>query len=87
MSPAKRKSAKKKTTARKRTRKRKKAQAAKRNPALLTPSEMAKLLAVPQASVDAHVKAGAPTDAEGRLHLVHYAAWLSRQSRDTHQSH
>ncbi len=43
---------------------------------LLTPTELARLLGVDVETILAHVEAGAPTDDAGRLHVIHYAAWL-----------
>lgn len=54
-------------------------------PAALTREQLAELLTkaggrkITAADVAAHVKAGAPTHADGTLHLVHYAAWLAAQ--------
>jgi hypothetical protein len=35
---------------------------------------------VTAADVQADVAAGAPTNADGTLHLVHYGAWLAAQA-------
>lgn len=59
------------------------------NPAALTVADAAKLLTkvgsvpVSREMIDADIAAGAPTNADGTLHLVMYAAWLvSRMSRE-----
>ena len=54
------------------------------NPAALTAAQLARLLGVPEETIRRHVAAGAPASADGRMNLVHYAAWLNRElaSRD-----
>jgi hypothetical protein len=59
------------------------------NPAALTVANAAKLLTkigaapVSHEMIEADIAAGAPTNADGTLHLVMYAAWLvSRMSRE-----
>ena len=44
--------------------------------AYLSAKRLAQLLDVPAAVIEAHVAAGAPTDAGRRLHILEYAAWL-----------
>ena len=52
----------------------------------LTPAQAAKLLAaagnrrITEAMVRADIEAGAPTNADGTVNLVHYAAWLAREA-------
>ena len=52
----------------------------------LTPTQAAKILAaagnrrITEAMLRADIEAGAPTNADGRVNLVHYAAWLSRET-------
>ena len=46
------------------------------DPSAMTVRQAAKLLGVAGERIAAHVAAGAPTDARGRIHLVRYAAWL-----------
>lgn len=52
----------------------------------LTPAQAAKILAaagnrrITEAMVRADIEAGAPTNADGTLNLVHYAAWLAREA-------
>ena len=38
----------------------------------------AKLLGVAEATLRQHVDEGAPTNGDGTLNLVHYAAWLNQ---------
>jgi hypothetical protein len=51
----------------------------------LTPAQAAKILAaagsrrITEAMVRADIDAGAPTNADGTVNLVHYAAWLARE--------
>jgi len=51
----------------------------------LTPAQAAKILAaagsrrITEAMVLADIDAGAPTNADGTVNLVHYAAWLVRE--------
>jgi len=52
----------------------------------LTPAQAAKILAaagnrrITEAMVRADLEAGAPTNADGTVNLVHYAAWLAREA-------
>ena len=52
----------------------------------LTPAQAARILAaagqrrITEAMVKADIEAGAPTNADGTLNLVHYAAWLAREA-------
>jgi hypothetical protein len=52
------------------------------DPTRLTAEQAARLLTsayrqqVPVANIDADVEAGAPTNTDGTINLVHYAAWL-----------
>ena len=51
----------------------------------LTPAQAAKILAtagsrrITEAMVRADIDAGAPTNADGTVNLVHYAAWLVQE--------
>ena len=51
----------------------------------LTPVQVAKILAaagsrrITEAMVRADIDAGAPTNADGTINLVHYAAWLAKK--------
>ena len=54
------------------------------DPAALTVEQLAKTLAVPAEKVRDHVTAGAPTNSDGRLNLVHYTAWLNRRLKEVH---
>ena len=55
------------------------------NPAALTVADAAKILtaagggAVTAEMIQADLDAGAPTNADGTLNLVHYTAWLARE--------
>jgi len=49
------------------------------NPAALTVEQLARMLSVPPGKVREHVAAGAPTGPDGRINLVHFAAWLNRE--------
>ena len=52
----------------------------------LTPAQAAKILAaagkrrITEQMVQADIDAGAPTNADGTVNLVHYAAWLVRET-------
>ncbi len=52
----------------------------------LTPAQAARLLAaagqrgITEAMVKADIEAGAPTNADGTVNLIHYAAWLAREA-------
>jgi hypothetical protein len=54
------------------------------NPAALTVTQAAKVLSavgngpVTEDMLLRHIAAGAPTTADGRINLVHYAAWLNK---------
>ena len=54
----------------------------------LTPAQAAQILSaagkrrVAEATVVADIAAGAPTNPDGTLNLVHYAAWLVREYAD-----
>jgi hypothetical protein len=49
------------------------------NPAALSVEQLARMLGVPQETLRRHLAAGAPAGADGRVNLVHYAAWLNRE--------
>ena len=49
------------------------------NPAALTIAQLSRMLAVPEETIRRHLAAGAPAGADGRVHLVHYAAWLNKE--------
>ena len=52
----------------------------------LTPAQAAKILAaagnrrITEAMVRTDIEAGAPTNADGTVNLVHYAAWLAQEA-------
>ncbi len=58
------------------------------NPAALTVADAARLLAkaggepVTEAMIRADITDGAPTNADGTVNLLHYAAWLARKSSE-----
>ena len=55
------------------------------NPGYLSVAEMAKLLSagggkkITAEEIQADIDAGAPTNANGTINLVHYTAWLLRE--------
>ena len=55
------------------------------NPAAMSPADAARVLTrvggspVTEAMLRADIDAGAPTNADGSINLVHYAAWLVQQ--------
>ena len=49
------------------------------NPAALTAAQLARMLGISEQTVGRHIEAGAPASADGRMNLIHYAAWLNRQ--------
>ncbi len=59
--------------------------AEKLNPAALTVADAARILtaagggAVTAEMIQADIDAGAPTNADGTINLVHYTAWLARE--------
>ena len=58
------------------------------NPAALTVADAARLLAkassepVTEAMIRADIEDGAPTNQDGTVNLVHYAAWLAMKTRE-----
>ncbi len=60
------------------------------DPAAMTVAQAAKVLSavgngpVTEDMVRRHIAAGAPTAGDGRIKLVHYAAWLNKESSETH---
>ena len=52
----------------------------------LTPTQAAKILAaagnrrITEAMVRTDIEAGAPTNADGTVNLVHYTAWLAQEA-------
>ena len=47
------------------------------NPMALSVEQAAQTLGIPRGWVEDDVAAGAPTNADGTVNLVHYAAWLN----------
>ncbi len=60
------------------------------NPAALSAADAARLLArasgwpITEAMLQADLAAGAPTNADGTINLVHYAAWLLKEMGRAH---
>lgn len=52
---------------------------ARLNPASLTPADAARLLKVEPEWIETDIEAGAPTNVDGTINLVCYAAWLNLQ--------
>jgi len=52
------------------------------NPAAMTVEEAAKTLGIPRGWLEADIAAGAPTNADGTVNLVHYGAWLNAMMRE-----
>ncbi|MFQ5495691.1 MAG: hypothetical protein ACE5EX_09965, partial [Phycisphaerae bacterium] len=61
------------------------ADAATLNPAAMTPADLAHVLSavggrpVAVEQIEADLAAGAPTNADGTIHLVRYTAWLLKE--------
>jgi predicted transcriptional regulator len=49
------------------------------NPAALTVEQLARALGMPAETIRRHVEDGAPAGADGRINLVHFAAWLNKR--------
>jgi hypothetical protein len=49
------------------------------DPAAMPLEQLARLLGVEAEVIRRHVEAGAPASPDGRINLVHYAAWLNKQ--------
>lgn len=49
----------------------------KLKPSALTVEDAARLLGISEEMLRADLDAGAPTNADGTINLVHYAAWLN----------
>ena len=47
------------------------------NPAAVAVGDLARMLGLAEAVVRRHLADGAPTNADGTVNLVHYAAWLN----------
>ena len=47
------------------------------NPAAVGIDQLARMLGIPTGHIRQHVAQGAPTNANGSINLVHYAAWLN----------
>ena len=53
------------------------------NPAALTTENAARMLGISPDMLRADLAAGAPTNADGTINLVHYAAWLNQEMGKT----
>jgi len=53
------------------------------NPAALRPEDAAKALGISEDMFRADLDAGAPTNPDGTVNLVHYAAWLNKEMSKT----
>ena len=49
-----------------------------RNPAAMPVAELARMLGLPEKTLSDHIEEGAPTNPDGTMNLVHYAAWLNQ---------
>ncbi len=49
------------------------------NPAALRLEDAVRMLGISADMLEADLAAGAPTNADGTINLVHYAAWLNRE--------
>mgnify|MGYP006307374949 CR=1 FL=1 len=58
------------------------AQTKRLNPAALTVEDAAKTLGIRREWLEADLAAGAPTNPDGTLNLVHYAAWLNLAAKE-----
>jgi hypothetical protein len=52
------------------------------NPMAMSAEEAARTLGIPQDWLDEDLAAGAPTNDDGTINLVHYAAWLNAAPRE-----
>ena len=53
------------------------------NPAALQPADAAQALGISEDMILADLASGAPTNADGTINLVHYAAWLNQEMGKT----
>jgi hypothetical protein len=49
------------------------------NPSAVPVEQLARMLGLPTDHLCQHVAQGAPTNANGSINLVHYAAWLVKE--------
>ena len=52
------------------------------NPAALAVEDAARALGLPVDAIRQDIAQGAPTNADGSVNLVHYAAWLNMRLKD-----
>lgn len=50
------------------------------NPSAVPLEQLARMLGLPTDHLCRHVAEGAPTNANGSINLIHYAAWLNRDT-------
>lgn len=55
------------------------------NPAAVPVEQLARMLGLPMDDLCQHVAQGAPTNANGTINVVHYAAWLNAPGANTGQ--
>jgi predicted transcriptional regulator len=53
------------------------------NPAAMTIEQLARAMGLPAETIRRHVEDGAPASADGRINLIHYAAWLNKRLMTT----
>ena len=53
------------------------------NPAALRPTDAAQALGISEDTLLADIAAGEPTNPDGTVNLVHYAAWLNKEMGKT----
>ncbi len=51
------------------------------NPMAMSAEEAAKTLGIPRDWLEEDLADGAPTNTDGTINLVHYAAWLNQQMK------
>jgi hypothetical protein len=56
------------------------------NPASIPPPDLARLLSLAPEVIDRHLDEGAPTNGDGTMNLVHYAAWLNVSDPPTQEA-
>ena len=52
------------------------------NPAALRPKDAAKALGISEDMLRADIDAGAPTNTDGTISVIHYAAWLNKVAKE-----
>ena len=54
----------------------------KLNPAALSTKDAAKALSMSEDMLKKDIAAGAPTNADGTVNIIHYAAWLNKVAKE-----